>query len=375
MRFELDKIDTIVIKIGTSLLSGRLAFEGQVMEAVVKEICALKKAQDINILIVTSGAVGCGMNTLGMTERPTALPERQAVAAVGQATLMHYYETLFRAYGDGLHTAQVLLTLNDLNDRRTYLNARNTLQALLQRKTIIPIINENDSTAIEELRFGDNDTLAARIAVKTNANLLIILSDVDGLYDADPRKNENAALVREVHEITDELVTGAGGAGSITGTGGMVTKIEAARIGMAAGVHVVLANGHRKKIIHDTLSGDAPGTVFIPSESAISHRKRWIAFGRAPHGVITVDAGAVAALKEQGKSLLPAGVAQVEGKFDVGEAVLIRTPDGQDIARALVNYASEDIRKIMGRRTGEIEAILGRKDFDEIVHRNNLVIL
>ncbi len=375
MQFDPEKLDTIVIKIGTSLLSGRLAFEGQVMEAVVKEICALKKAYDLNILIVTSGAVGCGMNILGMETRPTALPERQAVAAVGQATLMHYYETLFRSYGDGLHAAQVLLTLSDLNDRRTYLNARNTLQALLGMKCIIPIINENDSTAIEELRFGDNDTLAARIAVKNNANLLIILSDVDGLYDKNPREHEDAALVPEVDDITDTLAASAGGAGTITGTGGMITKIEAARICMAAGVHVVLANGHHKNIIRDTLVGVAPGTVFVPSETAISHRKRWIAFGRAPHGVLYVDAGAVTAIQTHGKSLLPAGVARVEGEFGVGDAVAIRTPEGKDIARALVNYASDDIQKIMGHRSAEIESILGRKDFDEVVHRNNLVIL
>lgn len=375
MRFDPAQLDTVVVKIGTSLLSGQRAFEGQVMEAVVRELCALKHAHSLDLIIVTSGAVGCGMNVLGLRERPATLREKQAVAAVGQAHLMHYYETLFRTHGNGLHAAQVLLTAQDLDDRQSYLNVRNTLQTLLEMKRIVPVINENDSTAVEELRFGDNDTLAARIAAKSGASLLIILTDVDGLYDANPRTHPDARLLTEVHGISPEIEAAAGGAGTLTGTGGMITKLQAARIGMAAGVHVVIANGHTRNIIHGVLDGSAPCTVFRAGAEAISHRKRWIAFGRASHGVITVDDGAAKALTELGKSLLPAGILSVTGEFVAGDAVTIRSTAGRDLARALVNYDSTDLRKIAGRRSTDIPAILGRKDVDEVAHRDNMALL
>jgi len=374
MPFDPLQIQTLIIKIGTSLLSGQRAFEGRVMEKMVKELCRLKQSHDLNILIVTSGAVGCGMNVLKIAQRPSELHLKQAVASVGQATLMHYYETLFQTYSDNLHTAQILLTARDLDDRQTYLNVRNTLRALFDMKMIIPIINENDSTAVEQLRFGDNDTLAARIAAKINAGLLILLSDVDGLYDRNP-KEEGAQLLHTVREITPEIDAAAGGAGTHTGTGGMKTKLEAARIATAAGVPMIIANGHHPDVIHGVLDGTAPCTCFTPVDDALSHRKRWIAFGRAHSGVLQIDEGAQRALVDQGKSLLPAGVTIVLGEFEVGDAVTIRTAAGQDIARALVNYNSRDIRKIMGHHSREIEALLGRKDFDEIVHRDNLVLL
>lgn len=374
MAFDTAQIHTLIIKIGTSLLSGQRAFEGRVMEHVVKEICRLKQAHDLDILIVTSGAVGCGMNVLKITQRPKELHRKQAVAAVGQATLMHYYETLFQAYSEKLHTAQVLLTARDLDDRQTYLNVRNTLQALLDMKGIVPIINENDSTAVEQLRFGDNDTLSARIAAKLNAGLLIILSDVDGLYDRDP-KQPGAALIREVHEITPEIEGVAGGAGTHTGTGGMKTKLDAARIANAAGVPVVIANGHAPDVIHGVLGGTLPCTHFVPAADALSHRKRWIAFGRAKAGALVLDEGACRAIIEHGRSLLAAGVRSVEGEFEAGEAVALRDASGNDFARALVNYGSADARRIIGRKSQEIEAILGKKNADELVHRDNLVLL
>lgn len=374
MNFEPAQIQTLIIKIGTSLLSGQRAFEGRVMENVVKELCRLKKQHELNILIVTSGAVGCGMNVLKMAVRPKELSLKQAVASVGQATLMHYYETLFQAYSEDLHAAQVLLTARDLDDRQTYLNVRNTLRTLFEMKTIIPIINENDSTAVEQLRFGDNDTLSARIAAKLNAGLLIILSDVDGLCDRNP-KEPGAQLIPEVREITPEIEQVAGGAGTHTGTGGMKTKLDAARIANAAGVSVVIANGHQQDIVHGVLSGASACTHFVPAEAALSHRKRWIAFGRSKHGALVLDAGAVRAILDFGKSLLPAGVLEIDGEFETGDAVVLRDVDGREIARGLVNYSSEELQRIKGHQSREIEAILGRKAVDEAIHRDNLVLL
>lgn len=375
MKFDPDALETLVIKIGTSLLSGRRAFEGHVMESVVKEICALKKGHRINVLIVSSGAIGCGMNTLKMTERPSALPDKQAVAAVGQATLMHYYETLFMTYGEGLHTAQVLLTLRDLDLRDSYLNVRNTIKNLFNMKSVIPIVNENDSTAVEQLRFGDNDTLSAKIAAKLNAGLLIILSDIDGLYAGNPQKDPNAAHIPEVEEITPEIIQYAGGAGTLTGTGGMRTKLDAARIAFAAGVPTVITNGHTPNVLHGVLSGEVRCTHFKPAESALSHRKRWIAFGRTAQGTLKIDQGACAAIQTHGKSLLSAGITDSTGHFHVGDAVEIRGEDGGLIARALVNYSSDDVRKIMGHQSHEIATILGAKLYDEVVHRDNLVLI
>ena len=375
MRFEPDKIRTLVIKIGTQLLSGRKAFEGKVMEAVVKEIGNLKRQHHLNVLIVSSGAVGCGMNTLGLKERPTDLPGKQAVAAVGQATLMHYYQTLLDTYGQGLKSAQVLLSWADLDNRRSYLNVRNTFNTLFSMKNVVTIVNENDSTAVEELRFGDNDTLAARIAAKINAGLLIILSDIDGLYDKNPAQHKDARLIPVVENITDEIWAGAEGAGSVVSTGGMRTKLEAARIACAAGVPVAIANGHYDGIVHNVIEGAAPCTVFLPVREALSHRKRWIAFGRAVQGRLSVDDGARKALLSQGKSLLAAGVTGVQGVFDVGAAVAIVDTAGKDIARGLVNYSSRDIERIKGRKSVEIATLLGHKDFDEVVHRDNLALL
>ena len=375
MKFDPDAVHTLVLKIGTSLLSGRLAFEGHVMESVVKELCALKKEHNLNVLLVSSGAVGCGMKTLNLTRRPEALPEKQAVAAVGQATLMHYYETLFMTYGEGLHTAQVLLTLRDLDQRDSYLNVRNTIQNLFQMKSIVPVVNENDSTAVDQLRLGDNDTLAAKIAAKLSAGLLVILSDVDGLYGGNPQEDPDAPHIANVTEITSAIEEYAGGAGTVTGTGGMRTKLDAARIAMAAGVPTIIADGHTPDIVHRILNGTARCTHFEPGVAALSHRKRWIAFARTVSGTLQIDAGACDAILAHGKSLLPAGIASTRGAYREGDAVEIRDPDGVLIARALVNYSSEEVKKIMGRKSQEIAAILGGKTCDEVVHRDNLVLI
>ena len=375
MTFDVSKLKTVVVKIGTNLLGGGLPFKGLIMEAVVKELCLLKRNHQLNILIVSSGAVGCGMNALNITERPRGLPFTQAVAAVGQSTLVHYYETLFATYGEGLHAAQILLTLRDLDDRKSYLNVRNTIHALFDIGNVIPVLNENDSIAVEQLRFGDNDTLAAKVSAKISADLLIILSDVDGLYDKNPSDGGGSNLIEYVEEITPEIEGYAGDAGTEAATGGMRTKLEAARIASAAGVPVVIANGHRENIIQEVLQGVVPCTTFPASEDALSHRKRWIAFGRTTAGTLTVDEGASKALTGKGTSLLAAGIVAADGSFDVGDTVEILDQEGLAIARALVNYGIDDVLKIMGQHSDAIAAILGQKDFDEVVHRDNLVLV
>ncbi len=374
MKVSPEEIKRLVIKIGTNLLAGKLGFEGHVLENLVKEVCELKSNYGTDIIIVSSGAVGCGMNALGMGKRPASLPEKQAIAAIGQSRLMHYYETLFRTYGEGLTTAQILLTQADLDSRQNYLNIRNTLNTLFSLGSVVPIINENDSTATEELKFGDNDTLAAKIAAKINANLLILLTDVDGLYDRNPQCGKEARLICDVRQVTPDIEAAAGGAGSVAATGGMRTKIEAAKIATAAGVDCIITSGTRERILHKVLSGEAERTRFFPAQAILSHRKRWIAFGRAIAGTVIVDKGACKALVNQGKSLLPAGVTGVEGKFNAGAAVRIVDDSGKIIARGLVNYNSNELRAIQGKRSTDIAAILGRKDFDEVIHRNNMVV-
>lgn len=378
MSTNLSDIQTLVIKIGTSLLTGERGFDGRVLESVVKELAQLKHQRDLNILIVSSGAVGCGMGVLGLKEKPTLLPVKQATAAVGQSRLMHYYEVLFETYGDGLKVAQVLLTGTDLDNRHSYLNIRNTIRALFDFKTVVPIVNENDSTATDELhglRFGDNDTLAARVAAKIGADLLILLSDVDGLYDKNPAKCPDAKLLDRVEEVTEEIEAIAEGAGSVAATGGMKTKLLAARIAHTAGLTMVIANGRRPNIIHEVLAGTAPMTLFHAGNGGMSQRKRWIAFGRSTRGVIQVDDGAREALLKQGRSLLAAGILNVIGTFEIGSSVRIDDSLGHAIACGLVNYSSEDIKRIKGCKSKEIASILGRKDFDEVVHRDNLVLL
>ena len=368
-------LKTVVVKIGTTLLTGPNGFDGTLVKAVVKDLARLKQERDLNILIVSSGAVGCGMVALNMQKRPNLLPWKQAVAAVGQSKLMHFYEVLFEEHGNGLKTAQVLLTTSKLEDRETYLNVRNTIRVLFDIGNVIPIINENDSVSTEELTFGDNDTLAARVASKIGADLLIILSNVDGLYNGNPDTAPSAELIPSVDNIDEAVEAMAGGAGAETSVGGMRTKVMAARIACASGVSTVLANGHRAGIIHDVLDGKGPMTVFSPRTRGMSHRKRWIAFGRTLRGTIVVDDGARHALLNKGSSLLAAGITDVRGRFGMGAAVKIADATGKDIARGLANYSSDDILRIKGVRSDRIAAILGRKDFDEVIHRDNLVLV
>lgn len=363
----------IVVKVGTSTLtypSGRLNLKQ--LEKLVRQLTDLYNSGK-EVLLVTSGAVGAGMGKLGLRERPRSIPERQATAAVGQGLLMQVYIKLFAEYG--VTVAQILLTRDDMSDRRRYLNARNTLLMLVNDYKTIPIINENDTVATEELRlrFGDNDTLSALVAGLVGADLLVLLSDISGLYTGDPRTNKDARLVPVVKEITSEILSWAGKAGTTRGTGGMLTKLEAARIATRSGTVMVLASGEEPDILGRIISGEEVGTVFLPCNEALLERKRWIAFAGNPQGVIKIDAGAAAALLEKKKSLLPSGVVEVEGKFSPGDLVRIIDENGREIARGLSNFPADDVRKIKGQKTSAITRILGHKSYEEVVHRNNLV--
>jgi glutamate 5-kinase len=372
----LEEAQRIVIKIGTSTLthaSGQLNpefFSGLVRQVAEEH----KKGKEI--LIVTSGAVGAGLGKLNLLNRkPATLPERQAVAAIGQGLLMEVYEKLFAAHG--ITVAQILMTRDDMNNRRRYLNARNTLLQLITGYKAVPIINENDTVATEELelRFGDNDTLSALVASLVGADLLILLSDVSGLYTGDPRRNKDASLIPVVKEITPEIQAMAGNAGTIFGSGGMQTKIEAARIVTRSGIAMVLASGEDPRIIQRIITGEEVGTVFLPAQETLLGRKRWIAFAGQPRGEIVIDPGAVEALVIHKKSLLPSGVIAVQGRFEPGDLVRIVNGENREVARGLSNFSAEEIKKIMGGKTRTIAQILGYKAYDEVVHRDNLVCL
>lgn len=375
MSINLTDARTLVVKVGTSLLSGPHGFDGRIVEGVVKELCELKRTRGLNIMLVSSGAIGCGMDVLGLTERPKVLPLKQATAAVGQSRLMHYYETLFQTYGNGLRAAQILISTIRFDDRTQYLNIRNTINTLFAFGNVIPVVNENDTVSTEQLTFGDNDTLAARVAVVADADLLIILSDVDGLFDKNPAHHPDAKIIPHVEAIDAGVESLAEDTITQTTIGGMKTKLTAARIACKAGVPMVITNGRRERVIHSVLDGAGPMTTFGPSPTQMPHRKRWIAYGRRNMGTLRIDDGAKRAVVERGSSLLPAGITAVDGVFEPGAAVAIVDSAGREIASGLVNYASSDIDRIRGKRSGEIAAVLGRQDFEEVIHRDNLVIL
>ncbi|NLW06608.1 MAG: glutamate 5-kinase [Clostridia bacterium] len=371
-RQALQQAQKLVVKAGTSTLTHKTGkFNLARMDRLVREL-----ADQVNsgrqVVLVSSGAVGAGMSRLGIKKKPRTLPEKQAAAAVGQGLLMHMYEKLFNEYG--LQVAQILLTRDDLADRRRYLNARHTLATLL-RLGIVPIVNENDTVAVEEIQFGDNDTLSALVAGLIDADLLFLLTDTAGLFTADPEKDQDASLLSCVSEITPEIEAVAGGAGSTWATGGMGTKIQAARLATSFGIPVIIASGLEQGQISAALAGETVGTIFLPRDHRTHTRKRWLAFAPPVQGQIQVDAGAVRAICKEGKSLLPGGVTGVQGDFDQGAVVSIIDLEGNEIARGLTNYAAAAIKQIQGRKTKEIVEILGYKDYDEVVHRDNLIVL
>lgn len=365
------KLQRIVIKVGTSTITDKNgAIDQEYLDNLASQMASLK-AQGINILLVTSGAIRAGMEKMGFTERPKTIPEKQAAAAVGQGYLMRIYTDIFTRHG--ITAGQVLLTRDDFGSRKRYLNIRNTLLTLINH-SVVPVINENDTVAIDEIRVGDNDNLAALVASSLQADMLILLSDVPGLYDADPVKNPSAGLISVVSKIDGKIRSIAGGAGTSSGTGGMVTKISAAEIAMNSGVKMVIADGRRPDVVTDILSGKQIGTVFLPCDECLCGRKRWIAFGAPARGSVIVNDGARSMITERGKSLLAAGITAVEGIFQHGDMIKILDKDGNQFARGFVNYNAGEIDRIKGKQSSEIEDILGYKDFDEVVHRDNLVL-
>ncbi|MBL8658825.1 MAG: glutamate 5-kinase [Rhodospirillales bacterium] len=360
----------LVIKIGSALLVDEAdgAIRRDWLEALVADVVAFRGGGQ-EVLIVSSGAIAVGRRHLGLGRRSLHLDEKQAAAATGMIRLAHAYQEALAAHG--VTVAQVLLTLDDSEDRRRYINARNTLATLL-RFGAVPLINENDTVATDEIRFGDNDRLAARVAAMVSADTLVLLSDIDGLYSADPRSDPAARLIPEVHEISAEIEAMAAGAAAGYGTGGMVTKLAAARIAVAAGCRMVIADGRR---LHPLEQIDRSGrrTWFLPAATPQAARKRWIAGTLNPAGSITIDAGAVRALAS-GKSLLPAGVVAIDGEFGKGAAIIVKSADGRELGRGLSAYSAADARRIIGKKTGEIEICLGYRGRDELVHRDDLAL-
>jgi glutamate 5-kinase len=365
----------IVVKFGTSLLTaGANQLSEERMADLVAQVARLHQ-QEVGLVIVSSGAIAAGRHKLGLTEKLRSIPYKQVLASVGQGRLMNVYERLFAPHN--ITVAQALLTRADLSERAGYLNARNTLLALLDFK-VVCIVNENDVVAVDELheaRFGDNDNLSAMVANLIDADLLLILSDIAGLYTADPHRHPEARLISQVERITPEiegLVTGT--AGNL-GTGGMITKIEAARLAAACGITTVIADGQEPDVIVRVGKGEAIGTRFRPTSTKLESRQRWMLSGLSTKGKLVVDAGAALALKKQNRSLLAAGIIGVEGDFERGDIVNIHDPEGNPLGSGITNYSSADIMAIKGAHSKRIATLLGYDYGSEVVHRNNLVVL
>ena len=367
----LENIQKIVVKVGTSTLTnGDGSLNIEKIKKIVSELSNLSD-KGYDVVLVTSGAVGAGMGKLNMTERPKTLSEKQALASVGQVALTHLYQLLFQEYGKII--GQILLTRGDFSDRRRYLNARNVCNTLLKNK-IIPIINENDAVVSNELKVGDNDTLSALVSGLIDADLLIILSDVQGLYNKNPQKYEDANLIEIVGKIDDDIKKIAGGEGSKFGTGGMITKIIAAEMATKIGTNMVIASGDEPKNISRIVEKENIGTLFTKKNKKISSKKYWLAYGTNKKGLLTIDEGAEKALFK-GKSLLPVGIKSFEGDFDKGTVVKIMNMKNENIATGISNYSSDEIELIKGHRSEDIEKILGHKYDDVVVHIDNMVVI
>ena len=362
----------LVIKVGSNILTDKKAgLDTKRISALAKDISVLHD-KGYEVVVVSSGAVAAGMTKLGLTERPKDIKLKQAAAAVGQSRLMWAYERSFAEFGKKV--AQVLLTRDDFSDRKRYINSKNTIITLLSYR-VIPIINENDTVSTDEIKFGDNDNLASLVANIVESEQLIILSDVDGLYTEDPRQSSKARLIEFVDEITPEILKKAGGAGSMVGTGGMYSKVLAAKKAASHGIVVHIISGKREGLLLSLIAGNHSGTLFRPNSDKMSSRKGWIAFGSRSKGSIMIDDGAVRALLEGGKSLLPSGIVEVEGGFDTGDAIHCLDRKGNRIAKGLTNYSSSEIEKIKGKKSSDIEKILGYKYSEEVIHRDNLALL
>jgi len=365
----------IVAKFGTSLLTGNSDHLNQdIMSSLVAQVAQLHR-QGLELLIVSSGAIASGRHKLGLTKKLRGIPFKQVLASVGQSRLMYVYEQLFSQHN--ITVAQALLTKSDLSDRAGYLNARNTLLALLELQ-VVCIVNENDVVAVDEIqeaKFGDNDNLSAMVANLVDADLLLLLTDTAGLYTADPHRYPDARLISQVDRIDSEIERLAADTPSSRGTGGMITKIEAAKLATASGVAVVIADGREKDIILRLAAGETVGTYFVPATSKLESRKRWMLSGLATRGKLVVDSGAALALRKQKRSLLSAGIKQIEGDFQRGDIVNIYDPQGSHLGCGITNYSSDDIAVIKGMHSRKIASLLGYDYGSEVVHRNNLVVL
>ncbi|MFQ5432033.1 MAG: glutamate 5-kinase [Nitrospinota bacterium] len=371
---SLESVKRVVIKIGSGVLCS--ANNEEISSATVRrltnDICDLDSDGRFEVIVVTSGAVMSGARHLKMKFPRLSIPLKQAAAAIGQVSLMNIYE---KSFGErGKKVAQILLTHDDISNRRRYLNARNALTTLLELG-IVPIINENDSAAVHEIKFGDNDTLSAMITSLVDADLLLILSDVEGLFSADPEKDPKAELIDNVEKVSEWIIDIAGTGSSTTGVGGMKAKVMAAQVAGMYGVPTWIIGGKKEGSIRDAMRLGKGGTFFYPSAAKMKQRKHWIAHLLKPRGKVKVDFGAKEALVAKGKSLLPSGIMSVSGKFESGEAVSLLDGDKKEFARGLVNYHSFELQKIKGKKTGEIEGLLGYKSFDEVIHRDDMVIL
>ncbi len=364
----------IVIKVGTSNLTDKsYRLDPRKVERLTKEIVDLKK-EGREIILVTSGAIGAGIGKLDLKQRPRDIKVLQATAAVGQNILMSTYDRYFAKYGQTI--AQLLLTHEDFFDRKRYLNLRNTLITLL-KSGVIPIINENDTVVVDEIKLGDNDNLSALVASNLDADLLIILTDIDGLYTYDPKRSKKAEFISIVEEITPEIERIASARGR-TGIGGMKTKIQAAKVTMKAGIPMVIANGNEENILARIIAGERIGTIFLPmagGKGKMNDRKHWLQFASSVKGKIKVDEGAKSALIKNGGSLLASGILDVEDDFLTGDPVSIVDAEGEEFAKGITNYSSEEIKKIKGAQSNEIEQILGRKEYGEVIYRGNLVLV
>jgi glutamate 5-kinase len=374
VRSQLKDASRIVIKLGSLVVT---TAEGEVdvasLTQLAEQVCELTRAGK-EVVLVTSGAIRSGRNQLGIRDRSLDLPARQAAAAVGQIELMWRYREIFGQFKQPI--AQVLLTQAELSDFRRYLHLRNTLTTLLREYRGVPVLNENDSVSAEGVQIGENDRLAAGVASRLDADVLLSLSDVAGYYAGDPHHNRNARLIPVVTEITPEMEARAADSAGTAGRGGMRTKVESAKLAMNAGVIMVIAAGRERDVIRRIMAGEEVGTIFVPKAAKMPSRKRWIAHVRVPKGKLLVDAGAVMALLRDGKSLLPVGVVDVQGDFGPGDMVSVwgqGTDLAREVVRGLVNYSWEDLKKIKGAKSKDVEKLLGHRDFDEAVHRDNLV--
>ena len=360
----------VVVKVGSGVISNAAGLEYDRVAELSADICQLLD-RGLEVVLVSSGAISAGKGQLGIVGRPQTIPQKQAAAAIGQTRIIHEYKETFQKLRHNV--AQVLLTRDDLSNRRRYLNARNTVMTLLEYG-VTPIVNENDTVVVDEIRFGDNDNLSALVTNLVEADLLVILSDVDGLYDQDPSENPHAELIPIVERVTPDIEAMGGKGSSDLGTGGMRTKLKAAKRAALSGVGTLIVNGRNANILSRIFDGEEVGTYFLPAQSKMTAKKHWIAFSKKPRGKLLIDAGGQRAVIKHGKSLLPSGICGVEGGFERGDAVRLCNRDGEEFARGVISYSLAEMLRIMGKQTAEIEEILGYKYRDEVVCRDNLVL-